>query len=135
MGAFLYKKILFPCILFLLLAAAAGPQVVSAGVDPLASPTPRPTERTTAPVISGVNPDAVLSEGNQRDGLPSDSFDPAGILLPNLVDFPLYVDLKSLSASPIPSYADISRNFDGTNLRHLEYFDEFLEDWYADIED
>ena len=26
-------------------------------------------------------------------------------------------------------------NIDGTNLRHLTYFDEFLEDWYADIED
>jgi len=26
-------------------------------------------------------------------------------------------------------------NIDGTNLRHLTYFDEFLEDWYADIEE
>ena len=26
-------------------------------------------------------------------------------------------------------------NVDGTNLRHLTYFDDFLEDWYADIED
>ena len=25
-------------------------------------------------------------------------------------------------------------NIDGTNLRHLTYFDEFLEEWYADIE-
>ena len=131
----MFKRVIFLVVFVFVMVAAAGPDVAVAGVDPLASPTPRPTERITAPVISGVNPDAVLSEGNQRDGLPSDSFDPAGILLPNLVDFPLYVDLKSLSASPIPSYADISRNFDGTNLRHLEYFDEFLEDWYADIED
>jgi len=26
-------------------------------------------------------------------------------------------------------------NIDGTDLRHLTYFDEFLEDWYADIKD
>ncbi len=26
-------------------------------------------------------------------------------------------------------------NIDGTNLRHLTYFDEFLEEWYSDIED
>lgn len=26
-------------------------------------------------------------------------------------------------------------NIDGTNLRHLVYFDDFLEDWYADIEE
>lgn len=26
-------------------------------------------------------------------------------------------------------------NIDGTNLRHLTYFDEFLEDWYSDIEE
>jgi Tol biopolymer transport system component len=26
-------------------------------------------------------------------------------------------------------------NIDGTNLRHLTYFDEFLEEWYADVED
>lgn len=25
-------------------------------------------------------------------------------------------------------------NIDGTNLRHLTYFDDFLEEWYADIE-
>ena len=25
-------------------------------------------------------------------------------------------------------------NIDGTNLRHLTYFDEFLKEWYADIE-
>lgn len=26
-------------------------------------------------------------------------------------------------------------NIDGTNLRHLTYFDEFLEEWYSDIEE
>jgi len=26
-------------------------------------------------------------------------------------------------------------NIDGTNLRHLTYFDEFLEEWYVDVEE
>jgi len=105
-----YKKILFLCVLFLLLAAAAGPRVVSAGVDPLASPTPRPTERITAPVITGVNPDAVLSEGNLADSLPSGSFVPAGISLPVLVDPPIYVELKSQPTTQYNTFSDSSKS-------------------------
>jgi len=100
---------------FWLLAAAVGPKVVSAGVDPLASPTPRPTERITAPVISGVNPDAVLSEGNLGDNLPSGSFDPVGIALPAGIDPPLYVELISQSASHDNALFDLSRNVEDVN--------------------
>ena len=109
------KKVLFLCILFCLLAAAAGPKVVSAGVDSLASPTPRPTERITAPVISGVNPDAVLSEGNLGDTHPSGSFIPSGISLPVLVDPPLYVDLKSQPATQANLLLDQPRNINHVN--------------------
>lgn len=56
------------------MAAAAGPLKVSAGGESLASPTPRPTERITAPEISGKNPEVVLSEGEQGDITPSDIF-------------------------------------------------------------
>jgi len=111
----LAKKVLFLCILFCLLAAAAGPKVVSAGVDPLASPTPRPTERITAPVISGVNPDALLSEGNLGDTHPSGSFIPVGISLPILVDPPLYVDLKSQPATQANLILDQPRNINDVN--------------------
>lgn len=111
----MYKKLLFPCILFLLLAALAGPQVVSAGVDPLASPTPHPTERITAPVISGVNPDAVLSEGNLADSVPSDSFFPAAVWIPAMVDPPNYVELESQKAAQDISLADFSGSFDDVN--------------------
>ena len=92
------KKILFPCILFLLLAAAAGPDVVLAGVDPYASPTPQPTGRITAPVISGINPDAVLSEGSLGKAHPSDSFSQVGFSLPVLMDPPPFVALEPTSS-------------------------------------
>jgi len=111
----LIKKALFLSILLCLLAAAAGPKVVSAGVDSLASPTPRPTEWITAPVISGVNPDAVLSEGKLGDSHPSDSFVPLGISLPVLVDPPLYVDLKSQPATKANVLLDQSRNKNDVN--------------------
>ena len=71
------KRISLLALLVLLMVAAADPSVVSAGVDSYASPTPRPTERITAPGISGVNPDVVLSEGNQGESHPSDIFFPA----------------------------------------------------------
>jgi hypothetical protein len=161
----LAKTVLFLCILFCLLAAAAGPKVVSAGVEPLASPTPRPTERITAPVISGVNPDAVLSEGNLGDTHPSGSFIPVGISLPVLVDPPkdsFYIlDIETGETTllsnwevAVEGFSDDSAtiffqgrpelnsswalyliNVDGTNLRHLTYFDEFLETWYAGVEE
>ena len=54
------------------MAAVSGPSLASAEGDPLASPTPLPPERVTAPEIFGVNPNVVMSEGNQGETLPSD---------------------------------------------------------------
>ena len=54
------------------MAAVSGPSLVSAEGDPLASPTPLPPDRVTAPEIFGVNPNVVMSEGNQGETLPSD---------------------------------------------------------------
>jgi ribosomal protein S7 len=108
------KKLLFLGVLVWLLAAA-GPEVASAGVDPLASPTPRPTERITAPVISGINPDVVLSEGIQGDTHPSDSFNPMEIELPLLVQPPDYIDLDSQPASNLFPLSSPARNFNDVN--------------------
>ena len=66
------KKCYLVASLLLLMAAVAGPSLVSAEGDSLASPTPLPLERVTAPEIFGVNPNVVLSEGNQGETLPSD---------------------------------------------------------------
>ena len=68
----MFKKSYLAAGLNLLMAAVAGPSLVSAEGDPLASPTPLPPERVTAPEIFGVNPKVVLSEGNQGETLPSD---------------------------------------------------------------
>lgn len=54
------------------MAAVSGPSLASAEGDPLASPTPLPPERVTAPEIFGVNSNVVMSEGNQGETLPSD---------------------------------------------------------------
>jgi hypothetical protein len=59
------------CGLVLLMAAAADPRDAFAEGDPLASSTPQPTQRITAPVISGVNPEVVLPEGDLGDITPS----------------------------------------------------------------
>jgi len=66
------KKCYLVASILLLMAAVAGPSLVSAEGDLLASPTPLPPDRVTAPEISGVNPDVVMSEGNQGETLPSD---------------------------------------------------------------
>ena len=63
-------------ITLLCLGAVNGPSLVSAERNPLASPTPRPLGRITAPEISGVNPEVDLSEGKQGDTHPSDIFSP-----------------------------------------------------------
>ena len=63
-------------VFFLVIAAVFDAQVVLAGVDPLASPTPQPTKRIAAPVIIGINPVVQLSEGNQGDTHPSDNLLP-----------------------------------------------------------
>ncbi|NQS90819.1 MAG: C39 family peptidase, partial [Chloroflexi bacterium] len=91
------KRICLLGVFVLLMVAAADPSVVSAGVDPHASPTPRPTERITAPGISGVNPDVVLSEGNQGESHPSDIFIPVKNPFPITVDLPPYVQVKPQS--------------------------------------
>ncbi len=109
------KKILFPCILFLLLAAAAGPDLVFAGVDPLASPTPQPTGWITAPVISGINPDVVLSEGNVGETHPSDSFSPVDISLPVLLDSPPFVALEPHTSEQVIVDNTPARDFSDVN--------------------
>ena len=88
------KKCYLVASLLLLMAAVAGPSLVSAEGDSLASPTPLPAERVIAPEIFGVNPDVVLSEGNQGETLPSDIFAAFNIQLPLLVNLPEYVQLK-----------------------------------------
>lgn len=90
------KRIGLQGVLLLLMAAVAGPSLVSAEGDSLASPTPLPPERVTAPEIFGVNPDVVLSEGNQGETHPSDILSAFEIQLPYLVNLPEYVQLKPL---------------------------------------
>ena len=109
------KKILLGGVLVWLLAAAAGPNVVSAEVDSLASPTPRPTERITAPVISGINPDAVLSEGSVGETHPSGSFLPGTILVPAPVDPPAFVELESQSGSKESLPKTLTGDFEDVN--------------------
>ena len=109
------KKILFVGVLVWLLVAAAGPNVVSAEVDSLASPTPRPTEWITAPVISGMNPDAILSEGNQGETLPSGSLVPGSISLPVSMDSPAYVELESPSISQESSLEILAGDIENVN--------------------
>jgi len=65
-------KIYLAGLVLIGMAAAAGPQRVSANGDPLASPTLQPTPRATAPGISGENPDVHRSEGEQGEITPSD---------------------------------------------------------------
>jgi len=68
----MFKKSYLVASSILLMAAVSGPALVSAEGDSLASPTPLPPERVTAPEIFGVNPNVVLSEGIQGETLPSD---------------------------------------------------------------
>ncbi len=84
-------------ILIIGMAAAAGSLQVSAGGDPLASLTPRLTQRITAPVISGVIPEVVLSEGDQGDSTPSDVLLSESLPLPVLAALPLHVVLLLLN--------------------------------------
>jgi hypothetical protein len=68
------KKVLLSGIFDLFMAAAANPEGVSAGVDPLASPTLQSTDRIVAPEIIGFIPMILVSEGYQGDTQPSDIF-------------------------------------------------------------
>jgi len=92
----MFKRVLVAVILILVMVAVINSRTVSAEGDPLASPTPQPTERITAPVIIGINPVVLLSEGNQGDTHPSDILSHLKIQQPELIDLPEYVDLKSL---------------------------------------
>ena len=75
-----YKYLLV--VFVLLMGAVTVPSIVHAEEDPLASPAPQPSKRNTAPEISGVNPDVVMSEGNQGETHPSDIFSTPEIQLP-----------------------------------------------------
>lgn len=88
------KKIFLCSLLVLLMAAAADPLMCFAEGDPLASPTPQPTQRITAPVISGVNPEIITPEGDQGDSTPSGGLalqTPLGL---GLALPPTFVDLE-----------------------------------------
>lgn len=89
----MFKRVIFLGVFIFVMVAAAGPDLVVAGVDLLASPTPRPTERIAAPEIIGINPMVAMSEGNQGDSHPSDILIPNQIYLPLNIDLPGYVDL------------------------------------------
>jgi len=81
-------------VLVLLMGAVTAPSLVHAEEDLLASPTPQPPERITAPEISGLNPDVVMSEGNQGETHPSGIFSPLEIQLPFPAAPPTYIQLK-----------------------------------------
>jgi len=93
----MFKRVIFLGVFIIVMVAVAGPDLVAAGVDPLASPTPRPTERIAAPEIIGINPMVAMSEGNQGDSHPSDILISDQIYFPLNVDLPEYVDLAPLS--------------------------------------
>ncbi len=90
------KRGIFIWIFFFVMVAAAGPELVAAGMDSLASPTPRPTERIAAPEIIGINPVVAMSEGNQGDSHPSDIFISGQGSYPFNIDLPGYADLAPL---------------------------------------
>jgi hypothetical protein len=77
------------------MAAAAGPLRVSADGEPLASPIQQPTQRATAPVISGVDPEIYLSEGEQGDITPSDIPVSRAIQTPGLICLPVTNDFQA----------------------------------------
>lgn len=77
-----------------LMAVAADPLEVFAEGDPLASPTPRPTQRVAVPVISGVNPQVALPEEDLGDITSSGSFNPQEVLFLGGVAPPPFVDLN-----------------------------------------
>lgn len=81
-------------VLVLLMGAVTVPSLVQAEEDLLASPTPQPQERITAPEISGLNPDVVMSEGNQGETHPSGIFLPLEIQLPFPAAPPAYIQLE-----------------------------------------
>ena len=81
-------------VLVLLMGAVTVPSLVHAEGDLLASPTPQPPERITAPEISGLNPDVVMSEGNQGETHPSGILSPLEIQLPFPVAPPTYIQLE-----------------------------------------
>jgi len=70
----MWKKTFLYYEMVLLKAAAADPLELLAEGYPLASPTPRPTRRVTAPEISGINPKVALPEGDLGDITPSGGF-------------------------------------------------------------
>jgi predicted double-glycine peptidase len=96
------KKILLCCVIVLLMAAVAGPLNVFAEGDPLASPTPRPTQRITVPVISGVNPWVTLPEEDLGDITSSGSFTLQDPFLTGGVAPPSFVDLVPIELNTAP---------------------------------
>ena len=96
------NKILLCCVLVLLMAAAADPLEVFAEGDPLASPTPQPTQRITAPVISGVNPGVTLPEEDLGDITSSGGFSFQDPLHTGGVAPPAFVDLQPVGLANLP---------------------------------
>ncbi len=92
-------------VLVLFLGAVAGPLTVSTEGDSLASPTPLPPERITAPEIFGINPEVFLSEGIQGESHPSDSFSAADLQIPVLIQQPRYIEVGPLSTQEPISFS------------------------------
>ena len=88
------KKILLFFATVLLMAAAADPLEVFAEGDPLASPTPQPTQRIAVPVTRGINPRVILPEGDLGDITPSGGPISQEPLLIGAVDPPPFVELQ-----------------------------------------
>ena len=94
-------------VVVLFLGAVAGPLTVSAEGESLASPTPLPPERITAPEIFGINPEVVLSEGIQGESHPFDSFSSLDLQIQIPIQFPEYIEI-----APLPTPEPISFNRD-----------------------
>jgi hypothetical protein len=90
-------------VTLLCLGAVIGPALVSAEGNPLASPTPQSLGRITAPKISGVDPEVVMSEGIQGDTHPSDIFSPQDLLvsifLPRLITYKPLLFFRNLKGN------------------------------------
>lgn len=101
-GSSMGKKIFLCCVMVLLMEAAVDPLEVFAEGDPLASPTPRTTQLVAAPVISGVNPQVTLPEGDLGDINPSGGSFPQGPFLLGDEVPPTFLDMALVATGNLP---------------------------------
>ena len=101
------NRIAFFGVVVLFLGAVAGPFTVSAEGESLASPTPLPPERITAPEIFGINPEVAVSEGIQGESHPSDIFSSIDLQIQIPIQLPEYIEIAPL---PTPEPISFNRN-------------------------